>query len=259
MHTFHPPTRRSIHLFPLASLLALWLTATAPARADAPAGPAKKVAIDAPHGLKVSVKMIGPAGQATDLQVICVLKHDPAPGADKYAGAMTELNDRLGGMLASLRERGEFAGDLGETLLFTPPTGTIAPKRMLLVGVGPEAGLTVDTLRLVGRIAARETVRLGVAHASFAPALRDQGSTRVDVGEGDGAMVEQFVLAYDTERRLQAQGLAPKAEVTSLTIEAGPSYFEAAAAKVKAAVAAAAAQVQSRSSANLAKEAPRAH
>ena len=48
-------------------------------------------------------KMIGPVTQATDLQVICILKHDPA--GDKYIEAMQDLNGKLKGLLSSLRDR----------------------------------------------------------------------------------------------------------------------------------------------------------
>ncbi len=190
--------------------------------------------ISAPRDIMVSVKMIGPVTQTTDLQIICLLKHNPA--GDKYIEAMQDFNNKLGGLLSSLRERGEFVGEPGETLLFTPPAGSITPKKVLLIGVGEESALTVDRLRLAGTVAARESVRLGMSHVSFAPTLRDQGSTRIDVGEGDAAVVESFLLAYDTERRLQEQHLASGVTIREFVIEAGPQYFAGAAEKVSAAV-----------------------
>lgn len=218
----------------------LWV-GSAPAT-DAP--PEKTV--EAPHGMRVSVKMIGPVTQTTDLQVICVLKHDPA--GDKYIEAMSDFNDKLGGLLSNLRERGEFVGDAGETLLFTPPANSITPKQVLLIGVGDEQALSLDLFRLSGRIAARECLRLGAKHVSWAPTLRDQGSSRIDVGDGDAAFAEQFVLAYDTEKRLQEQGLSRRGDVADLTIEAGPKYFAGAAEKVGTSVAAAAERVGRRGS-----------
>jgi hypothetical protein len=149
---------------------------------------------------------------------------------------MQDLNDKLGGLLSSLRERGEFVGEPGETLVFTPPPGSITPQKVLLIGVGEEAAVTLDRLRLAGTIAAREAVRLGVSHVSFAPTLRDQGSHRIDVGEGDAAVAESFLLAYDTELRLQEQGLASGAKIHDFVIEAGPQYFTGATEKVGAAV-----------------------
>lgn len=95
--------------------------------------PAEKSFV-APHGMNVSVKMIGPYAQPGDLQIICAFKHK-AEG-DAYLGAMKDLDAKLGGLLSSLRKRGEFVGELGETLLFTPPEGSVVPARMLVIGLG---------------------------------------------------------------------------------------------------------------------------
>ena len=224
----------------LGALLALFVQL---ARADATA---EKV-VEGPDSVRVSVKMIGPITQTTDLQIICLLKHDPA--GDKYIETMQDLNAKLGGLLSSLRQRGEFVGEPGETFLFTPSANSITPKQVLVIGVGEEASLSLDRLRLAGRIAAREAVRLGAAHVSFAPTLRDQGSTRIDVGEGDAAFVEQLLLAYDTEKRFQAEDLAPKADLKEFTIEAGPKYFDGVVEKVTVAIAAAAEQIKQRNTA----------
>ena len=204
------------------------LVAASIAWADGPA-PGEK-SFDAPHSQTVSVKMIGPVTQTTDLQIICILKHDPS--GDKYIEAMDDFNQKLHHLLSGLRDRGEFEGELGQTLLFTPPSDSITPKQVLLIGIGDESNITTEKLELVGGIAARETTRLKASQVSFAPTLRDQGSSRVDVGDGDAAFVKGWILAYDTEQRLQSQGLSPSLGITGLTIEAGPKFFEGAAAKV---------------------------
>jgi len=201
------------------------------ASAEAP----EEKSIDTPQGVRVSVKTIGPVGQTTDLQIICILKHNPA--GDKYIEAMKDLNEKLGGLLSSLRDRGDFGGEMGETLLFTPPPGSITPTRVLLIGVGEESALTLDRMRLVGAIAAREAIRLRVTHASFAPGLRDQGSVRMDVGEVAAAVTAQFLLAFDTEKRLEAEKLSAKCELTEFTIESGKAFFEAVAQNVTTAIA----------------------
>ena len=206
--------------------------------------PAEK-SVSAPHDQTISVKMIGPVTQTTDLQVICILKHDPA--GDKYIEAMDDFNQKLHGLLSGLRDRGEFTGELGETLLFTPPANTVTPSRVLLVGIGDETGITLERLKLVGGIAAREALRLKAPHVSFVPALRDQGSVRVDVGDGDAAFTAGWILAYDTEKKLQDQQLASSVDVASLTIQAGPKFFDGAFAKVSEAVASTAELVKQRS------------
>src|ERR1700733_5970138 len=178
----------------------------------------------APHGLKVSIKMIGPYMEEADLQLICLFKHKAS--GDTYQGAAKETDAHLGSILSALRNRGEFVGELGETFLFTPPSGSIPAKRFMIIGLGEEKDLSLDSLRVVGRIAAREAVRLNAKHVAWAPVIRDEGNTTIEVGEGDRAFVEQMLTAYTTEKRLQAEKLAPKFSVESLVIEAGPSFFD---------------------------------
>ena len=228
----------------LALGVVLSLGAPWPGHADTAKTPEKH--FETPAGIDLSVKQIGPVTQTTDLQIICLLKHDPA--GDKYIEAMQDFNDKQGGLLSSLRERGEFVGELGETFLYTPPARSITPKRVLLIGIGEAKDLSLDRLRLAGRIALREAVRLGARNVSFAPTLRDQGSDVIDVGEGDGAVVEQVLLAYDTEKRLQQQGLAPKFSLSSWVIEAGPKYFDGANTQVGEAIKAASEKIKQRES-----------
>src|SRR5215472_9340224 len=104
-----------------------------------------------PLGIQISIKMAGPFGEPADLQIICLFKHKPA--GDTYQGAAKETDEKLGGILSSLRNRGEFVGETGETILFTPPTGSIPAKQFMVIGLGEEKELSLDTLRVVGRIA----------------------------------------------------------------------------------------------------------
>ena len=192
---------------------------THPAQADVPA----EKSFEAPHGMKISVKMVGPYGQATDLQIICVFKHKAS--GDTYIAAMKDLDDRLGGLISSLRNRGEFDGELGETICFNPPSGSTLAKRFLVVGLGDESTLSLKTMRLVGSVALREAIHLKATHVSFAPVLRDQGNDKLDVGDCDLNVEEGVILAYDTEMRLQAQSLADSFDVQDWTMEAGPTFF----------------------------------
>src|SRR5205807_1298980 len=75
-------------------------------------------------------------------------------------------------------------------------------------------------------------VRLQAKHVAWAPVIRDEGNTTIDVGEGDRAFVEQMLSAYDTEKRLQAQGLASRFSIETFVIEAGPSFFDSAVKQV---------------------------
>ena len=196
---------------------------------EANTAPAEKT-FEAPHGLKVSIKMVGPYTEPADLQIITLFKHKAS--GDTYQGAAKDTDEHLHGILSALRNRGEFVGELGETFLFTPPNGSIPAKRFMVIGLGEEKDLSLDSLRVVGRIAAREAVRLNARHVAWAPVIRDEGNAVVGVGEGDRAFIEQMLSAYDTEKRLQAEALAPAFSIEDLVIEAGPTYFDDAAKQV---------------------------
>jgi Cytosol aminopeptidase family, N-terminal domain len=196
---------------------------------EANTAPAEKT-FEAPHDLKVSIKMVGPYTEPADLQIITLFKHKAS--GDTYQGAAKDTDEHLHGILSALRNRGEFVGELGETFLFTPPNGSIPAKRFMVIGLGEEKDLSLDSLRVVGRIAAREAVRLNARHVAWAPVIRDEGNTVVGVGEGDRTFIEQMLSAYDTEKRLQAEALAPAFSIEDLVIEAGPTYFDDAAKQV---------------------------
>jgi hypothetical protein len=223
----------------------LFLGSEVATRADNSA-PSEKT-FEAPRGLKVSVKMIGPYSEPADLQIICLFKHKPS--GDTYQSAAKDTDQHLHGLLSALRNRGEFVGELGETILFTPANGSIPAKRFMVIGLGDEKDLSLDSLRVVGRIAAREAVRLQAKHLAWAPVIRDEGNTTIDVGEGDRAFIEQMLSAYDTEKRLQEQELAPAFSIEDVVIEAGPTYFEGAAKQIEAGIQSMAAQVAQRSAA----------
>src|SRR5437762_11644533 len=95
-----------------------------------------------PNDLKITVRMVAPYSADTDLQIVCAFKHNPA--GDKYIEAFKDFDDKLAGLLSALRNRGDFAGDLGETILFNTWPGSITPKRVLVVGLGPEKDLSID-------------------------------------------------------------------------------------------------------------------
>jgi hypothetical protein len=207
----------------LASLVAI-------AGAGDPTAAKENVFETKPLGIKVSIKMIGPYTQPADLQIICLFKHKSS--GDTYQGAAKETDAHLSGILSALRNRGEFVGELGETFLFAPPSGTIPAKRFMVIGLGDEKDLSLNSLKVVGRIAAREAVRLKASHVAWAPVIRDEGNTTIDVGQGDRTFVDELLSAYDTEKRLQDQGLAGKFSIEDVVIEAGPAFFDGAVKEV---------------------------
>src|SRR6516165_11598733 len=120
-------------------------------------------------------------------------------GERRMTGAPVELDKRLGGVIGSLRERGEFVSDQLETLLIIPPKDSIKAKALLLVGLGDEDALSLKLLEAVGRVSLREAVRLGVSRVAFAPLIRDQGNSKFSTGDVGTPVVRGMLLAYDTE------------------------------------------------------------
>jgi hypothetical protein len=207
---------------PLAVLVLPIILATSARPEDQKA--VKEKSFDASQGLTIKVRMEGPYDADTPLQIVCYFKHKKS--GDKTLGAAVELDKKLGGVIASLRNRGEFEGDELETLLLTPPKGTIKPRLLLLVGLGAEDSLSLERMERVGRIALREAAKLGVKRAAFAPLLRDQGNSKLGAGDVEQAITKGLLLAYDTEKRLQKEGLARAFTLEEWAVEAGPDYFD---------------------------------
>jgi hypothetical protein len=207
-----------------ASLLAVVIL-TGLAWTDETPDKVKEKALDAPNNVKVKVRMEGPYTADVPLQVVCYFKYTPER-AKRMSGAPVELDKHLGGVIATLRERGEFVGDQLETLLITPPKDSIKAKALLLVGLGDEDALSLKLMEAVGRVSLREAARLGVSRVAFAPLIRDQGNTKIGTGEVERAVVRGMLLAYDTERRLQKEGLAKTFQLNQWNVEAGPAFFD---------------------------------
>lgn len=235
-------THKSVKTFSVIALLAF----TALAIAKEPTA-VKEQLIDGPDALSIKVRMEGPYTADVPLQVVCYFKYTEA-GAKRMKGAATELDKRLGGVIGALRTRDEFRGDELETLLIIPKEGTINAKALLLIGLGDESQLSLHTMERIGRAALREARRLNVNKVAFAPLLRDQGNDTLAVGPVEIAVVRGMLLAYDTDRRLQAEGLCDKYQLDEWWVEAGPAYFDDTVVGVKQAVTDAAAVAAKRPS-----------
>jgi hypothetical protein len=205
------------------SLAALALLASlmfSSVRPEAAAQDVKEQPLQAPHGVTIKVRMEGPYTADTPLQVVCYFKYSPE-GVTRMGGAPVELDKRLGGVIASLRERGEFVGDQLETILITPPRDSINAKALLLVGLGDENALSLELMEAVGRVSLREAARLGAGRVAVAPLIRDQGNAKFGTGDVETAVVRGMLLAYDTQKRLQKEGLCKDFTLDQWNVEAG--------------------------------------
>lgn len=205
----------------------------------------KEKSFQAPGNVTVTVRMEAPYDVDTPLQVICYFKHKES--GDKTLGAAVELDQKLGGVIASLRNQGEFVGDPLETLLLTPPKGAIQPKRLLLIGLGDEDTLSQETLERVGKVALRMAAALGTQRVAFAPLLRDQGNSKFTTGDVERAVTRGMLLAYDTDKHLQQKNMAKAFTLEVWVEEAGAEYFVDTVSGVKKGIADATTKIAGRS------------
>jgi hypothetical protein len=185
----------------------------------------KEKVLDAPNQVKIKVRMEGPYTADVPLQIVCYFMYTPE-GVKRMSGAPVELDKKLGGVIAALRARGEFAGDRLQTVCITPPKSSIKANALLLIGLGSEEKLSLQLLEGVGRAGLREAAARGVKRVAFAPLIRDQGNTKFSAGDVETAVVRGMLLGYDTDKRLQKEGLASPFTLAEWIVEAGPQYFD---------------------------------
>lgn len=99
-------------------------------------------------------------------------------------------NEPLPDAVAGLLEPGDFRGRVGQTALLYP-RGALAPKRVLLVGLGPCEKATAETIRRVAATAAKEAQRLQAAELSVALA----GELPIPAEAAGQAFAEGLALA----------------------------------------------------------------
>lgn len=165
----------------------------------------------------VTVLAQSPAETKTELQVICLFR---SSSGNTLHGSLIETNEKLHGVLDQIRRSNVFGGELGETILLTPPEGTLGAKKLLIIGLGDPETFTPNRMYLVGKIAWREANRLGVAHPFFAPTVIDGGVTKYTTGEVAEQVVRGFRDAAASEAIVHAEPVA----VVDFTYLAGAKH-----------------------------------
>lgn len=187
--------------------------------------------------IPIRVLVQSPADAQTDLQIICLFRSDPS---NTLHGSLAELNEKLGGLLEKTRTPSLFRGEFGETIVLAPPSGTLAARRLLMIGLGDSGTFAPDRMELVGSIAYRESFRLNSANPYFAPTILDGGVTKFATGEVAAEFVHGFLRAMRSHDVLLAAGAAPPKIIASLTFLAGPTHAADTERAIKAALAPAA-------------------
>lgn len=207
----------------------------------------KETRIDGPNRVTLKVRMEGPYTAEVPLQVVCYFKYSAA-AAKKMAGAPVELDRHLGGVIGVLRESGDFRGERLESLLIQSPPDSIKAKALLLIGLGDEESLSLEVMEQVGMTALREASRIGATKVAFAPLIRDQGNSKLATGAVETSVVRGMLTAYDTELRLQKEGLSSKFVLEEWWVEAGPAFYDETVTGVKEAAGQAAELAKKKSS-----------
>jgi hypothetical protein len=183
---------------------------------------AQTLAVPIP-GFPVNVLVQSPALTKTDLQAICLFRSDPG---NTLHGSLSEIDEKVGGLLSQVRQTSLFTGALGETLLIAPKPGSIPARRLLLIGLGDRESFSPDREQVVGFIFFEEAERLGVSHPFFAPTVLDGGKAGLDTGDVAGQFLRGFLRAKASQDLLQHAGASADTDPRSLTFLAGTAHAE---------------------------------
>jgi leucyl aminopeptidase len=161
--------------------------------------------------MQVTVESYDPAGAAVDLLALPLFQI--GPGKHRLAHRPAGIDRALGGRISAALATQDFQGKRGESLLLYPGPG-VAPKRILLVGLGPEAQADAEALRRVaGAAVGAAATRRGGSVALVAPALRRLRPPALAQALSEGAILAGY--RYDTYHTRNENG---RGDVSSVAL-----------------------------------------
>ena len=132
--------------------------------------------------MDIKIKQASIVEETADLIVV-----DLFQGVKEPDGATGVVDRALGGAISAVIASGDFAGKAGETtLLYT--RGATATPRVLIVGLGDPAKLTINAARAAAATAARKARDLGAR--SVATVVHGAGAGGLEPAVAAGALVE---------------------------------------------------------------------
>ncbi|MEP6624682.1 MAG: leucyl aminopeptidase [Acidimicrobiia bacterium] len=148
--------------------------------------------------ISFSIAGTAPGRTRTDVLAVAVFADgELGPGADA-------VDTAVGGTLNAFMKNAGFEGKRGQAL-FVPVSGPA--KTALVMGLGKQAGLTLDDLRTVGALVAQRTR----GSARVATTLADAGPEGTDRADAVQAVVEGMLLgSYEYNTYKSKPGPAPK-------------------------------------------------
>lgn len=182
-------------------------------------------------GVEIDTVVQSPSAQETPLQIVCLFEYtendifNSPPALSKELNGMVHVDEALKGLITELRKTNRFEGKRLETLLITPPPGSIAAKKLLLIGLGNRNDFKPEVMRLVGVIGMREALRLGVTNYAHASDLKDAGMDS-PTEQVAGNVIQGALEAYRTQNYLRGKHASDPLTVTKITLLAGPAYLQ---------------------------------
>jgi hypothetical protein len=182
------------------------------------------------NGVAVEAKVQSPSNEATPLQIVCVFEYTEGdqfntPNALPPAvNGMVHVDQQLKGLVTELRKSGKFEGHALETILITPPAGSIPAKRLLIIGLGDRNKFSPELMISVGRTGMREALRLGVTSYAHASDLKDGGLDSPTALIASNTLKGAFE-AYRTELELKSRKLTSFLPLSKITLLAGPAFY----------------------------------
>ncbi|AYL99381.1 M17 family peptidase N-terminal domain-containing protein [Mucilaginibacter celer] len=189
------------------------------------------------EGIKIEAKVQSPSAELTPLQIVCVFEYvegdiyTSPPALPANLNGMVHVDQQMKGLITELRKTGKFKGHALETLLISPPKGTIPAEKLLIIGLGDRNHFTPDLMTDVGRVGMGEALRLGVRSYAHASDLKDGG-----LDSPTGLIVENVLKgaidAYRTAQFLKAGNYSTFPPLEKMTILAGPAFYDASASAI---------------------------
>ncbi|MGM9478875.1 M17 family peptidase N-terminal domain-containing protein [Pedobacter sp. GSP4] len=192
-------------------------------------------------GIAIEGIVQGPSAQLSDLQIACVFEYtegdiyNSPPALPPALNGLVHLDQDMKGLITEIRKSGKFIGHAYETLLISPPKGTIGGKQLLLIGLGDRNKFTPELMTNVGTIAMREALKLGVSNFSFASDLKDAGIDSPTALVA-GNVVKGIFGAYRTQSWLKEKNMATFKPVSKVIFLAGPAFFTTAGQGIQEAI-----------------------
>lgn len=192
-------------------------------------------------GVAIEGMVQSPSSEIAPLQIACVFEYtegdifNSPPALPAMQNGMVHLDAALKGLITEVRKSGKFTGHAFETLLITPPAGSIGAKKLLLIGLGDRNAFTPGLMTVVGSIAMREALRLGVESYAFASDLKDGGI------DSPTALIAENVVrgsfeAYRTEEWLKGKKMSDFKPLKKITLLAGQAFYTVAGDGIKKAI-----------------------